>query len=491
MDGGISWLRERLEVSVRAVSGHPFTIFQDKDGIEFGQRWPRRLDDALKSARFLIPILTPSYFSSSSCRSEALKFLEYESAAKRDDLILPIYLISVAAFEHERLRDNDELVARIYERQYRDWRFCVPEIREAPGIKNHIVALAEEIGTSTQRRISAANASIEPSKPSSEAGLKLEPSADPASKKHEGDSEKDTKKVIDNIMRLKSLITMRRNSTFAEQDADIVCRNCWGFLNFLYQRSKNADSGPLLIWSIDMGTRNIEDEDAFACYTNVSRLAANLYSFSMFDTINDHGGAEKGGLAARARMPGADRRSERWLVERSAIVIYNLRREEFGELYPDDKVTIQTIRLKGIGVSSEHLLPSIVPSIWRHQLDELYDRELEASDVSFSICIGEKKGTEPDQNLETIHYMAHASSSAGVSDEETGVIFPIRSVELQSPGRSYDEAVQMIQFAARYRLGKCGDDEIEEGATAVAYLHNQGFRVLLLQDFVRLFAASI
>src|SRR4051794_6837804 len=63
--GAITELRKRLELGVRVVMGdRSFTIFQDIEGIEFGQHWPSRLDEALASARFLVPVLSPSFFVS-------------------------------------------------------------------------------------------------------------------------------------------------------------------------------------------------------------------------------------------------------------------------------------------------------------------------------------------------------------------------------------------------------------------------------------------
>jgi hypothetical protein len=93
--GAITELRKRLELGVRVATGdRGFTIFQDVEGIEFGQHWPSRLEEALAEARFLIPILTPSFFTSKPCREELEKFLELEAKASRNDLILPIYFIS-------------------------------------------------------------------------------------------------------------------------------------------------------------------------------------------------------------------------------------------------------------------------------------------------------------------------------------------------------------------------------------------------------------
>jgi hypothetical protein len=53
--GAITSLRKLLEQGVQVVSGdRNFKIFQDVDGIEFGENWQKRLDEALISTRFLI-----------------------------------------------------------------------------------------------------------------------------------------------------------------------------------------------------------------------------------------------------------------------------------------------------------------------------------------------------------------------------------------------------------------------------------------------------
>jgi hypothetical protein len=63
--GAITALRGALELGVRVVTGdRTFEIFQDIDGIELGQQWGKRLEEALSVASFLIPIITPLYFSS-------------------------------------------------------------------------------------------------------------------------------------------------------------------------------------------------------------------------------------------------------------------------------------------------------------------------------------------------------------------------------------------------------------------------------------------
>jgi hypothetical protein len=67
--GAITGLRRLLELGVQVVTGdRSFQIFQDVDGIEFGEQWQKELDQAISAAGFLIPILTPLFFRSDACR---------------------------------------------------------------------------------------------------------------------------------------------------------------------------------------------------------------------------------------------------------------------------------------------------------------------------------------------------------------------------------------------------------------------------------------
>ena len=65
--GAITSLRRLLELGVQVVTGdRTFNIFQDVDGIEFGQKWRKRLTEAISTSRFLIPIVTPLFFKTTS-----------------------------------------------------------------------------------------------------------------------------------------------------------------------------------------------------------------------------------------------------------------------------------------------------------------------------------------------------------------------------------------------------------------------------------------
>jgi hypothetical protein len=83
--GAISEFCRRLANAVRAVTGVPFEIFQDVEGIGVGEHWPDKLNEMLSDVRFFIPILTPNYFTSKPCLEELEKFLRAEIERGRND----------------------------------------------------------------------------------------------------------------------------------------------------------------------------------------------------------------------------------------------------------------------------------------------------------------------------------------------------------------------------------------------------------------------
>src|SRR4051794_15534584 len=93
-DQRISQLRQRLAAEVQMQTGRPFPIFQDRNGIDWGENWRRRIEESVDKATFLIPVITPSFFNSAACIDELRQFCGRESQLKRDDLIMPIYYVS-------------------------------------------------------------------------------------------------------------------------------------------------------------------------------------------------------------------------------------------------------------------------------------------------------------------------------------------------------------------------------------------------------------
>ncbi len=100
------------------------------------------------SASFLIPILTPSHFTSLACRAEA--FLELESASGRRDRIPPTYLIEADVLDKPERRAEDRLAQALCERQYTNWQDAAFELSKSPRIKQRTFALAKQIKAASE-----------------------------------------------------------------------------------------------------------------------------------------------------------------------------------------------------------------------------------------------------------------------------------------------------------------------------------------------------
>ncbi len=151
--GAITSLRRLLELGVQVVTGdRNFNIFQDVDGIEFGQKWNKRLTEAISTSRFLIPVVTPLFFQSDPCRDELKQFIEHEKSLGRDDLILPIYFVTAPVLERPELLKNDSLASEIGSRQRYDWRVQADLPPNDPQMRRAVRDLVEKIATAIARR---------------------------------------------------------------------------------------------------------------------------------------------------------------------------------------------------------------------------------------------------------------------------------------------------------------------------------------------------
>lgn len=150
--GAITSLRRLLELGVQVVTGdRTFNIFQDVDGIEFGEKWQARLKEAISASTFLIPIVTPLFFKSDPCRDELAQFIEHEKTAGRADLILPVYFVTTPLLERPELLKLDPLASEVAGRQRHDWRIQADLPPNDPQIRRAVRELAEKIAVAVER----------------------------------------------------------------------------------------------------------------------------------------------------------------------------------------------------------------------------------------------------------------------------------------------------------------------------------------------------
>ena len=172
-NGKITLFSEHLSRAVKAHSGKPFEIFQDKKDIKWGQPWQERINDSLDATLFLIPIITPSFFNSHACGDELERFLGREKDIGRGDLILPVYYFDYPVLNDKEKLKQDPLVEIIAARQREDWRelwhhsFNTRKLNKAlEKMARRIIEALEKSKAESARAAAARPASPQPEKES-------------------------------------------------------------------------------------------------------------------------------------------------------------------------------------------------------------------------------------------------------------------------------------------------------------------------------------
>jgi TIR domain len=112
-------LARLVQAAYGLITGEELELFVDRTALEWGDAWRERIDVAIAGTTFFIPVLTPRYFESSECRQELLKFLGEAKRGGVEQLLLPVYYVTVSELEDE---PTDELMIAVKERQWEDLR---------------------------------------------------------------------------------------------------------------------------------------------------------------------------------------------------------------------------------------------------------------------------------------------------------------------------------------------------------------------------------
>ncbi len=119
LDGGhVLRLADRIRDEFALITAGELRLFVDRDGIEWGDEWRRRIDDALVETTFFIPIVTPRYFTRPECRRELLTFVGRAESLGAVELVLPILYIPVPDLEET---NSDEAIALVARMHYSNW----------------------------------------------------------------------------------------------------------------------------------------------------------------------------------------------------------------------------------------------------------------------------------------------------------------------------------------------------------------------------------
>jgi hypothetical protein len=90
-------LADDLREQYRIQTAEKLELFVDRESIEWGEAWKRRIDTAIAGTTFFIPIITPSYLLSPECRRELLKFVREAERLGLAQLLMSVYWVTVPA----------------------------------------------------------------------------------------------------------------------------------------------------------------------------------------------------------------------------------------------------------------------------------------------------------------------------------------------------------------------------------------------------------
>lgn len=141
--GGIRALARAVKAEYSLLTGEELTLFIDHD-LQWGDEWRARIDEALSSTTFFIPVITPRYFAREECRRELLTFAGHAKSLGRSDLLLSIYYVQVPGFDSDGSSD-DEAVALVASMQWDDWRQLRLEGRDSPAYRKRVNELARRL----------------------------------------------------------------------------------------------------------------------------------------------------------------------------------------------------------------------------------------------------------------------------------------------------------------------------------------------------------
>ena len=216
----ISQLAQLLSDRVRHRTGEAFPIFLDRITIGWGADWEARIDEALLSTTFFIPIITPSYFLSEACREELLRFTSSAKALGLEELVLPIYYTAVP--ELDSPEPSDELMRLVKRYNWELFQVEALEDIESSVHRKGVDRLARRLLEA------AASANAKPTAETASTAVVAEPTApadasgDAGESGPDGESEDDQEESPLEILAAGEEAIARLNETMTEQISPIM-----------------------------------------------------------------------------------------------------------------------------------------------------------------------------------------------------------------------------------------------------------------------------
>ncbi|WP_425864780.1 toll/interleukin-1 receptor domain-containing protein [Arthrobacter sp. TWP1-1] len=116
--GRITHLADLIRSEFEFLTGETIEIFVDSAEIQWGQDFRARLDEAMQSTTFFIPVLTPTYFLREECRKEMVQFVSSATSLGLQELLLSIRYAPVLELCEGSSDELKDIAARM---QFEPW----------------------------------------------------------------------------------------------------------------------------------------------------------------------------------------------------------------------------------------------------------------------------------------------------------------------------------------------------------------------------------
>jgi hypothetical protein len=138
-------LADDLREQYRIQTAEKLELFVDRESIEWGDAWKKRIDTAIAGTTFFIPIITPSYLLSPECRRELLKFVREAERLGLAQLLMSVYWVTVPALEGNPEEADDEAIRFLAKYNWQDLRDERLEERDSSAYRKAVSALARKL----------------------------------------------------------------------------------------------------------------------------------------------------------------------------------------------------------------------------------------------------------------------------------------------------------------------------------------------------------
>ncbi|MGI9420683.1 MAG: hypothetical protein ACR2RA_22905, partial [Geminicoccaceae bacterium] len=219
-----------------------------------------------------------------------------------------------------------------------------------------------------------------------------------------------------------------------------------------------------LIWVVDPGDRDINNDDSLAAFTNAEQLATFFRALRLSSDSD-----------AAARW--------HWLSSHAVVLVGSMDRSVTDRLYAScvegPEAMAADIDIVRRSVKHNHFLLDASPPSWLRssQFAKLYGQDLEnLESSSFLLCL--------DDAETHWSYFGYAPVDPPILTEDGRKSFA-RFLELGSPGPAFDRVASIVHAAACFRLGSASSlDGDAERLRSILLLRHLDFAVFRLSEFL-------